>query len=679
MLSRLSNVASFTISVFVLIALHFIFSGNLRGEETVSIEIDSKALRVQVSPDLYGIFFEEINHAGEGGLYAEMIENRDFEIVNRPKGTRMLGYNLRTPSGWAQGKWFGNELHGWRLITEQSGIATYHLDKNHPLNEQNPYFMKLVVRKNGTRVGVSNNGFWGMHFQQNEMYHLSLYARTEGNSQFDLTAQLESAGGHKVYATAKIKQVGGDWKQYTCSLLPDATDANGRLTIYVEGSGTIGFDVVSLFPRKTFRNRPNGLRPDLVQMLVDLKPAFLRFPGGAIVGGLCLDNRIQWKHSIGNISQRKGTVNLWGYYTTNGLGFHEYLQLAEDLNADALWVCNPGFSDNYRGAEECRPEEVEAFVQEAMDALEYALGPVDSRWGSKRAANGHPDPFRLKYIEIGNEARGKLYDENYPQFYETIKAKYPDVTIISNQDQIPRAPVEMVDHHKYGPPGSFFKAVNQYDEADRDGPYIYVGEYGVREGVGEGNLMAALSEAAYLIGLERNSDIVRMSSYAPLFYNVNDIAWPVNMIGFDSSRVFGRSSYYVQKLFSLNRPDEVLQTRVLPEKRPQDALVYALAGVDAKNHELVIKAVNRSESAIMAEISIKTQEKLGGQVKAILLGHDNPQAENSLDYPDKIVPQEELFSLKPTKKFEYRFQPYSLTVLRLPWISGDLKSNSMSN
>jgi alpha-N-arabinofuranosidase len=406
------------------------------------------------------------------------------------------------------------------------------------------------------------------------------------------------------------------------------------------------------------------MRADAAQLLADLKPSFVRFPGGAIVGGLNLDNRIQWKNSIGDIAQRKGTMNLWGYWTSNGLGFHEYLQFCEDIGADALWVCNPGFSDNYRNSEIAKPEDVHLFVEEAMDALEYALGPVDSKWGTMRAANGHPETFSLKYIEIGNEASGKVYADNYKLFYNAIKAKYPNLHIISNFDKVEDGVVEITDHHKYGSPESFFNSSSQYNSYDRKGPRVYVGEYGVTSKVSNGNITAALAEAAYLIGLERNSDIIKMSSYAPLFYNENDIAWPVNMIAIDNARVAGRSSYFVQKLFAHNRPDYTLETSVPKVANPEDQEIWALAGFDKQAGEYIVKVVSRKQIEFPVKLNFEGIEKLGKMAKVTTLWNSNPDAENSLDNPNEVVPQISEFPFKGVS-LDYSLKPNSLTVIRI--------------
>lgn len=634
-----------------------------RAESATTLRVDASAPRIPVSPSLYGIFFEEINHAGEGGLYAELVLNRDFEITTLPKGAVWAGNLLRTEARWQERKWFGNELWGWKLLAEGGAKGAIKLVADAPLNDRNPHSMRLSVRDAGGRAGVVNSGFFGMNFQQGKWYDLTFFARTEGDARFNLTATLESASGRERFGSATIQGVGGGWKQYRCTIQATGSDAKGRLALTVDRPGTIRFDVVSLFPRHTFKQRPNGLRADLAQVLADLQPAFVRFPGGAIVGGMNLDNRIQWKNSIGPLERRRGTASLWGYWTSNGLGFHEYLQLCEDLGADALWVCNPGFSDNYRNAEYAPPERVKDFVQEALDGLEYALGPTNATWGAQRAANGHPAPFPLRYIEIGNEASTAVYRTNYLQFHEAIRAKYPAVTIISNQ-RLKEAPVEMVDDHKYGSPEDFFGAFNKYDTADRKGPKVYVGEYGCTRGVGEGNLMAALAEAAYLLGLERNSDVVKMASYAPLLFHADDIAWPVNLIGFDGSRVAPRSSYYVQRMLAANRPDEILLTQVLPPVEPKSAELFALGGFEQKSGDVLLRVVNRAATPREVQIQIQGVPARTLLAKVTTLTHEDPTAENTVDNPDTVRPAETMLD-HAGAEFAYTFKPCSFTLIRL--------------
>ncbi len=528
---------------------------------TLQVQVDAGGRRIQVSPDLYGIFFEEINHAGDGGLYAEMVQNRTFEENELSAHMRLVDGNVVTDNGW----WYRwkprTELHGWSVVAGDGSEVAIALDQTYPLNEQSPHAIRVDVRTVRGAAGFANEGYWGMSVIQGGQYLLSFYARSD--QQVPVTATLENADGTEVYAEAAVDKVGGPWRQYHCSLTSRGTDPQARLVIRFDRPVTMWFDIVSLFPQHTYKGRIPGLRADLVGKLEELRPRFLRFPGGCVVEGCTLDNRIQWKRTVGDIAQRPGHWDLWGYRTTDGLGFHEFLQLAEDLNAEAMYVCNVGMSCQARHAEVVTdPDEIlSVYVQDTLDALEYALGSPDSQWGSLRARNGHPEPFKIKYVEIGNENHGPDYQRAYRLFYAAIKARYPEIITIADQP-IPDAPVEMVDEHYYVAPEWFFAHADRYDTYDRQGPKIYVGEYAVNNDVGSGNLLGALSEAAFMLGMERNSDLVMMASYAPLFENVHDREWPVNLIRFDSSRVIGRSSFYVQKMFSEHLPTTMVETRI---------------------------------------------------------------------------------------------------------------------
>ncbi|MEI7902273.1 MAG: alpha-L-arabinofuranosidase C-terminal domain-containing protein, partial [bacterium] len=483
--------------------------------------------------------------------------NRAFEEIQPAAGSKMEGDQMVTPKGFKYRTWYKHELHAWAAVADNGAEVSLALDDANPLNDKTPHSLRLEIRKTGTRAGVANEGYWGMSVKKGEPYELSFYARTEGSQ--TVTARLESADGTKTCAKAEVANVSGPWKRYACKLKADGTDPKARLTLCFSKPGTVWLDVVSLFP-KTFKNRPNGLRPDLVGLLQGLKPGFVRFPGGCVVEGVTLENRIQWKNTIGDIARRPGRWDLWGYHNTEGLGFHEYLQMCEDLDAEAMYVVSAGLSCAFRNAEVVSdPEELKPYIQDTLDALEYATGPVTSKWGAERAKNGRAAPFKIKYVEIGNENWGGDYFRNYRPFYDAIKARYPGIITIADCP-IPNQPVEIIDEHYYVAPDWFFANEKKYDSYDRKGPKIYVGEYAVNNGVGAGNLLGALSEASFMIGMERNSDVVVMSSYAPLFENVNNREWPVNLIRFDSSRSTGRTSYHVQTMFGSHRPDVTLAT-----------------------------------------------------------------------------------------------------------------------
>ena len=487
-----------------------------------------------ISPTLYGIFFEDINCSADGGLYAELVRNRNFEDGDAPDH--------------------------WEALGGSSGDVSFAIDETAPVSPKNPRSLKVEVRAlNGARAGVVNNGFWGMAVNKGAAYQLSLFVRGAAGFGGPLSLTLESKTG-AIYAREKIPTLTTDWKAYHFSMSPNQTDPKARLVISTTRPGTFWLDMVSLFPKKTWKNRPNGMRSDLAQMLAGLKPAFMRFPGGCWVEGDTMSLAYRWKQTVGDPAERRTQYNIWQYHATHGIGYHEYLQLCEDLDAEPLFVINCGMSHK----EVVPVDKMSEYVQDAVDAIEYANGPVSSRWGGLRARNHHPAPFHLKYMEIGNENGGPAYQQRYALFYDTIKAKYPQMHLIANEwgGRPSNRPVEIVDEHYYSSPEFFINSAQKYDSYDRAGRKVYVGEYAVTQGCGQGNLQAAVGEAAFMTGLERNSDVVLMASYAPLFANVNYKKWNPDLIDFDSSRVYGLPSYYVQKMFSENRGDVVLPVEV---------------------------------------------------------------------------------------------------------------------
>jgi alpha-L-arabinofuranosidase len=510
----------------------------LAAAPTATLTIHADRPGPTISPVLYGIFFEEINHAGDGGLYAELIRNRSFEAGNSPEP--------------------------WSLMVEGQAKGDIALALDAPACGLNRRSLRLSIATYGQgawgRVGVSNPGYFGIAVRKDAVYQLSLYAKAGDGFSGPVSASLEDAAGKQVYAQGRTEPLTGEWKAYHLSLTARATDPKARFVIAASRGGTIWLDMVSLFPTKTWRGRSNGLRPDLAQMLAALKPSFVRFPGGCWVEGERLQFAQRWKTTIGDPLGRRTQWNLWKYHSTNGLGFHEYLQLCEDLGAEPLFVINCGMSHK----ENVPLKEMSAWVQDALDAIEYSNGPVTSRWGALRAKAGHPEPFHLRYLEIGNENGGPAYHERYALFYDAIKAKYPDMHLIADVWQgTPKSrPCEILDEHYYSNPQFFQENADRYDGYDRKGPKIYVGEYAVTEKPGRNNLAGALGEAAFMTGMERNSDVVVMASYAPLFANVKDRRWDPDLINFDGWRVYGTPSYYVQQMFSNHRGDVVLPATI---------------------------------------------------------------------------------------------------------------------
>jgi alpha-L-arabinofuranosidase len=509
--------------------------------EPAALTVDAANPGHAISPMLYGIFFEDINCSADGGLYAELVRNRNFEDSEQPEH--------------------------WSLIGSGPAQVNLSIDRTDPIGAKNPRSLKVDVAQVGSgRAGVANAGFWGMSVVKGQSYVLSLFARGTQGFAGPLVASIESNDG-VVYSQAKVPALGNAWKNYQITLEARETDPKARLVISTGKPGTFWLDMVSLFPKKTWKNRPNGLRPDLAEMLAGLKPAFVRFPGGCWVEGDTMSLAYRWKQTIGDTAERRTQHNIWQYQATHGIGYHEYLQMCEDLRAEPLFVINCGMSHR----ENVPMDKMQEFVQDALDAVEYANGPANSTWGAVRAQNGHPAPFALKYMEIGNENGGPAYHERYALFYDAIKAKYPQMRIVANEwsGRPNNRPLEIIDEHYYSNPEFFIKNADKYDSYDRSGYKVYVGEYAVTQGCGQGNLRAAVGEAAFMIGMERNSDVVVMASYAPLFANVHYKKWNPDLINFDSCRAYGLPSYYVQKLFSENRGDQVLPVNLqVPEVMP---------------------------------------------------------------------------------------------------------------
>jgi len=548
----------------------------------------------RVSPTLYGIFFEEINCAGDGGLYAEMVRNRSFEDGTRPEH--------------------------WSVI----GTAVAVVEENNRGEPFNKRALRLTVPGGSAdRGGIANDGYWGVPVREGESYECSLVVSPNADAG-SLVVELQARDG-RVYARQKLKlrsraenKSAGDWQELKVSLKSSATDASARLVLALENPGTVLLDFVSLFPRKTWRGRANGLRPDLARMLEELKPAFVRFPGGCWVEGETLALSYRWKQTIGPLPARRTQHNIWQYNSTHGLGYHEYLQMCEDLRAEPLFVVNCGMSHR----ENVPMSELGPWVQDALDAIEYANGPPDSKWGRLRAENGHPASFNLKYIEIGNENGGPAYNERYAAFYRAIKEKYPEMITIANLwGGLPtNSPIEIIDEHYYSTPAFFIQNARRYDTYDRKGPKIYVGEYAVTQNGGQGNLKAALGEAAFMCGMERNSDVVTMSSYAPLFANVNYKRWNPDLINFDSSRVYGTPSYYVQKLFAGNRPDVIVPVEVraepLRQEPPKGAIGLGTWNTQAEYKDIKVTRGDAVLFSAEAPQSLEGWRVFGGDWKA---------------------------------------------------------------
>ncbi len=556
---------------FLHTAVFAVFAATVHAQ--VTIDIDAQQRGPKVSPMLYGIFYEDINHAADGGLYAELIRNRSFED----------GPRFGAPA----------DMQGWSTYAAAPSQLSARLiqpSKKTPLlNAVQHNALELDIKASPSiPVCLVNEGYWGINAVQGRSYRLSFWAKTL-KYQGTVKATLCSQDGSQIYAECAvggfpaIKAKG--WTKYEASFTANDNDPQAQFVLVFDGVGKVQLDMVSLFP-PTFKNRENGMRPDLANMLWQMRPKFMRFPGGCFVEGQeSPDNAFRWERTIGPIEEREGHWNVnWGYRTTDGLGYHEYLQLAEDLGAKPLYVVNVGL---WHGG--MTPyDSIQPWIDECLNAIEYANGPVTSKYGALRAKNGHPEPFGLEYLEVGNEnnqpdprQQSDHYYERYDQFYKAIRAKYPEMRIIGNVvawgDDDPKwnstLPVDLLDEHYYRSPDWFAGAFHKYDSYDRRGPKIYVGEYAVTNGFGNlGNMNAALGEAVYMMGMENNSDIVELASYAPIFVNENDARWRPDMIRFSSSRVMGTPSYYVQQLMPQHIGTQVVkvnQTNPYESKVPK--------------------------------------------------------------------------------------------------------------
>jgi alpha-L-arabinofuranosidase len=530
------------------------------GAQTAKIVVKVDQPGHKISPTLWGIFFEDINLSADGGLYPELVRNRSFED--------------------------SNELEYWTFAGASNGNGNAGIDSQRPLNSFNRHY--LNVNADGAFT-LRNEGYWGMNIIKGDRYQLKLAARAEDGFDSPLAVKILSSAGAEL-AGGEISGLTRQWHYYTLELTATGDDPKALLQISSSGKGVLCLDMVSLIPEKTWKG--HGLRPDLAEALDNLHPSFMRFPGGNWIEGDDIAHMYHWKSTIGDIDSRIPLWNTWGYNTTQGLGFYEYLQLCEDLGAEPLFDINDGIALNGISVP---MGQMGQWVQDALDALEYANGPTNSVWGGLRAQAGHPAAFNLKYLEIGNENGGPDYVQRWPLLANAIHARYPEVQLIMTTDlrgrPYPQNPKpDIIDEHYYESPESFMRRANQYDNYDRSGPKIFVGEYAVTQKAGLGNLRAAIGEAAFMTGLERNSDIVTLASYAPLFVNLNHRAWNPDLINFDSSRWYGIPSYYVQQMFSENRGDITLPVEV-DSPRAEVAASQGMVGVGTWNTESEFKDI----------------------------------------------------------------------------------------
>jgi alpha-N-arabinofuranosidase len=536
----------------------------------LTVAVDKPGHRI--SPRLYGIFFEDINFGGDGGLSAELVKNGGFE--------------------------FPESMMGWGEVREQAGAGSLRVLNDMPRAAANSNYLRIETSEPRGGYGAVNEGFRGVGVRQGENYEFSAWVRTTAGANQQLQVRLVGQNNRPL-ADATIAVRGSDWKLVTAKLTPAATEAHGTLEILARRRGQLDVDGASLYPEHTWKDRPQGLRADLVQKLADLKPAFFRFPGGCIVEGSQLKHRYQWKTTIGDLADRRLIVNRWNtefrhrltpdYYQTFAVGFFEYFQLCEDIGAEPLPILNCGMACQFNSSELVPMDELGPYIQDAIDLIEFANGPATSPWGARRAAMGHPEPFNMKLLGVGNEQWGPQYIERYAAFAKVLKEKHPEIELVSGAGPSPgddrfnylwpelrKLKADIVDEHSYAMPDWFRAAATRYDEYERNGPKVFMGEYAAQTVAivspdNRNTLGGALGEAAFMTGLERNSDVVVMSSYAPLFGHEEAWQWRPNLIWFDNLTTYATPNYYVQQLFALNRGDVMLPVELADNRGAEPA------------------------------------------------------------------------------------------------------------
>jgi alpha-N-arabinofuranosidase len=623
-----------------------------------------QALRpgADIAPTMFGVFYEDINFAADGGLYPERIKNRSFE--------------------------FDEPLAGWAKRFMSDGELVIRTDR--PLNADNLHYLRVRVHAPGNGFVVSNTGFRGIGIQAGAEYVVSAYARAVGAGPQSVRVTLNDERGG-LLGQASLGGFTGEWKRYEATITPTATTASARFQVVIDQAGDVDLDMVSLFPKETWNGRPNGLRKDLVQLLADLKPGFIRFPGGCIVEGRRLALRYQWKKTVGDVAERRGLINRWAdeneriapdYYQSFGLGFFEYFQLAEDIGASPLPILNCGMACQFNSGELAEAGQLDEYIQDALDLIEFANGPTSGRWGGLRASMGHPAPFGLKVIGIGNEQWGPRYIERYERFAAVLKAKHPEVQLVSSAGpsaagaqfeflwgKLRELKADLVDEHYYMPPAWFLANAARYDKYERSGPKVFAGEYAAhatdptRPGR-RNNWQAALAEAAFMTGLERNADVVRMASYAPLLAHLDAWQWAPNLIWFDNLRSFGTPSYYVQKIFGTNTGTRIVPVTIDGEVAAARHGLYASASLDGRTNEIVVKVVNSEAVTKPVRLAVEGAATRGDARMTVLASADL-QAENSLDQPTRVAPVESRVTLGAAE-LRLELQPQSVTVVRLP-------------
>ena len=606
---------------------------------TLNIQVD-KPLHA-VSPTLYGLMTEEINYSYDGGLYAEMVRNRTF-----------------------QDHGFGGVAH-WNIEHLGNSVASMSIDQTEGPSAALQHSLLIDVTKADAtnRAGVRNEGYWGMALRPNTTYKGCFYAKADSADVGGVAVDLINDNTGKSVASGTVAGLSTEWKQYNFTLTTGKieTSSENHLLLTVGHAGKVWIDLVSLFP-PTYKDRENGNRPDLMEMMAAMHPKFLRLPGGNYLEGDQIDERFDWKNTIGPLVDRPTHRSPWNYQSSDGMGLLEFLEWSEDLKIDTVLAVYAGYSlkgDHIHPGPELTP-----FVQDALEEIEFATGDTSTHWGAVRAKLGHPAPFAVKYVEIGNEDwfdRSGSYDARYAQFYKAIKAKYPQLQLIATAP-LKRMKPDVLDDHYYKRADEFFADVKHYDTVDRNGPKIFVGEWATREGSPTTNMGAALGDAAWMTGMERNSDLIVMASYAPLFVNVNPggMQWESDLIGYDALSSYGSPGYYAQAMFG-----KYLGTEVPASTASGDAerFFYSVTRDPAKG-AVYLKLVNASSVAQPVVVEMTGVSNVASTATLVTLSGATQAQTNTITAPTRIVPVQTTLK-NAGQRFEHTVPPYAIQVIEL--------------
>ncbi len=634
-------------------------------DKTFVVSVNKPVAPIQ--PTMWGVFFEDINFGADGGIYAELVKNRSFEFIK--------------------------PLMGWKVDQQPVEEGAVLIQNRGIANTANPRFARVSVnnRKRGS-LSITNEGFRGMGIKKGLRYDFStLYRSVSGKVK--LYVELLNASKEVIGTTELAPAETKDWSKLKASLTANATEEKGSMRLVLEGNGIIDLDMISLFPEDTWKNRPGGMRADMVQMLADMKPGFIRFPGGCIVEGYDLAQRYQWKKTVGPIEERQLSINRWNnefahrpapdYFQTFGLGFFEYFQLCADIGAEPLPILNCGMACQFNSGEVVPLDQIQPYIDDALDLIEFANGAITTKWGKLRAQMGHPEPFHLKMLGVGNENWGPQYLERFKVFQKALKEKHPEIKLIASSGTDPVGErfnllntelralnTDFIDEHYYRPPQFFFSNINRYDHYPRNGSKVFAGEYASHvpntNGAVKSNWLAALSEAAFLTGIERNAEVVQMASYAPLFAHYDGWQWAPDLIWMNNLEIVGSPSYYVQKLYSVNKG-----TTVIPIQRDNKIIdgkdsLYATAAIDAASKEIIVKIVNALPGEQKINLNFEGVKKLAPTAVHTVLQNDDLNKINTIADPDAIAPKATNIKISG-KKPTIAVKGYSFNVIRIKY------------